>query len=238
MFKRRYAAAGGALVLLLAVAQTSPAEYFVTFPVGRQGTIGAFGPTNYNYYPSSFGSPYYQSPYYAPSYGGYNRYGYNSNSVNTVTPLYYGVATFAPGYSAAYSYTPTQPVSPSPDLAGKIADPAAPAAYSMPNYPVRSPDYNVLYPVSPPLSQRADNTAKVKVRVASDAELWFDGHATSQTGAARSFTTPALEQGQNYFYDIRAKWDANGKPVDQTRKVSVHAGDHVVVDFLRNETSK
>jgi uncharacterized protein (TIGR03000 family) len=243
MFKRGFAAACGALAVLLTVAQTSPAQVFVTFPVGRQGTIGAFGPTNYGYYPSSFGSPYYDLPYYTPYYGGYNTSyywpGYSSYSANTVTPLYYGAATFAPSYSTAYSYTPPRLVSPSPDLAASIANNfASPAAYSTPAYPLRSPDYNVIYPVSAPLSMLADNTAKVEVRVASRAELWFDGHATSQTGTDRSFTTPTLEQGQDYVYDVRAQWDANGKPVIQTRKVTIHAGDHVVVDFLGNETKK
>jgi uncharacterized protein (TIGR03000 family) len=239
MFKRGYAvAACGALAMLLTAAQTCPAQ-FVTFPVGRGGSIGAFGPRNSIFFPSSIGSPYYGSPYYMPSYGGYNPSYYQpsySYSVNTVTPLYYGAASFAPGYSTAYA--PSRLVSPSPDLAAKIADSAAPAGYSTPNYPLRSPDYNVIYPISPPLSQLADNTAKVEVRVADGAELWFDGHSTSQTGADRSFTTPALEPRQDYVYEVRAKWDADGKPVDQTRKVTVHAGDHVVVDFHRPDAAK
>jgi uncharacterized protein (TIGR03000 family) len=249
MFKRStIAAVCGALALLLTAAETSQAQ-FVTFPVGRGGTYGAFGPSGYGGFPSSYGSPYYGSPYYGspystPNYGGYNpsyyRPGYSSYSVNTVTPLYYGPATFAPGYSSAYStaYAPPRLVSPSPELGARIADAAAPAAYATSNYPVRSPDYNVIYPVSPPLAQLADNTAKVEVRVASGAEVWFDGHATSQTGTDRSFTTPALESRQDYEYEVRAHWNADGKAVDQTRKVTVHAGDHVVVDFHRMDAVK
>ena len=56
MFKRSFAvAAFGALALLLTAVPTSPAEFvpFMTFPVGRGGTIGAFGPTSYSYYPGS-----------------------------------------------------------------------------------------------------------------------------------------------------------------------------------------
>jgi uncharacterized protein (TIGR03000 family) len=251
MFKRGYAAAAcGALALLLTAAQTSPAEVFVTFPVGRGGTLGAFGPRSIAFFPSSFGSPYYGSPYYgspyygspysSPLYGGYNPSyyppDYGSYSVNTVTPIYYGASSLTPGYSTVYA--PPRLVSPSPDLAAKITDAAAPASYATPTYPLRSPDYNVIYPISPPLSQLVDNTAKVEVRVAAGAELWFDGHATSLTGADRSFTTPALEPRQDYVYEVRAHWDANGKPVDQTRKVTVHAGDRVVVDFHRTDAAK
>jgi uncharacterized protein (TIGR03000 family) len=245
MFKRGFPlAACGALALLLTTAETSPAQ-FVTFPVGRGGMGAAFGPRGFGYYPSSFGSPYYGSPYYGspysnPSYGGYNpsfyRPGYSPYSMNTVTPLYYGAASFAPGYSSGYStaYAPPRLVSPSPDFAAS----AAAAAYATPTYPLRSPDYNSIYPVSPPLSQLADNTAKVKVRAPAGAEIWFDGHATTQTGADRSFTSPALEPRQDYEYEVRAHWDADGKPVDQTRKVTVHAGDHVVVDFNRTDAAK
>jgi len=239
MFKRSYVvAACGALALLLTAAETSSAQ-FVTFPVGRGGTLGAFGPTGFGGFPSYYSSPNYGSPYSTPYYGGYNspfyRPGYSSYSVNTVTPLYYGAASFAPGYSTAYA---PRLVSPSPDLAARLTDAAAPAAYATSTYPVRSPDYNVIYPVSPPLSQLADNTAHVEVRVAAGAELWFDGHATSQTGAERSFTTPELEQGQDYVYEVRAHWNGDGKSADQTRKVTVHAGDHVVVDFHRTDAMK
>jgi uncharacterized protein (TIGR03000 family) len=238
MFKRStVAAACGALALLLTAAETSQAQ-FVTFPVGRGGTIGAFGPRNFGYYPSSFGSPYYGSPYSTPYYGSpsYYRPSYGSYSVNTVTPIYYGAASFAPAYSTAYA--PPRLVSPPLDALDQETGRTSPAAYATPTYPLRSPDYNTIYPVSPPLSALADNTAQVEVRVATGAEVWFDGHATSQTGTDRSFSTPALEPRQDYEYEVRAHWSADGKPVDQTRKVTVHAGDHVVVDFHRTDAVK
>ncbi len=242
MFKRGFSvAACGALALLLTAVQTSPAEFFpyVTFPVGRGGTIGAFGPTSYSYYPGYFGSPYYRSSYNNPYYGGYNpsyyQSAYSSYSVNTVTPLYYGSAGFAPSYNTAYS--PARLVSPSLSSLAAI-NRAESAAYSTPIYPLRSPDYHVIYPVSPPLSEVADNTAHVEVLAPADAQIWFDGHATTQTGTERSYTSPALEPHQAYVYDVRAHWEANGKSVDQTRQVTVHAGDSVVVDFHQAVAAK
>jgi uncharacterized protein (TIGR03000 family) len=243
MFKRSYVVtACGALALLLTAAQTCPAQ-FVVFPVGRGGTFGGFGPRSFGFSPS-FGSPYYGSPYYgspysSPYYGGYNpsmyRPGYSSYSVNTVTPLYYGAASFSPAYSTAYA---PRLVSPPLDTVARATDQTAPAAYATPTYPLRSPDYNVIYPVSPPLSMLADNTAKVEVHAPAEAKIWFDGQATTQTGTERSFRSPALEPRQGYEYEVRARWDADGKPVDQTRKVTVHAGDHVVLDFHRPEAAK
>ncbi len=236
MFKRGFfATAFGALTLLLTAAQTCPAQ-FVTFPVGRGG-IAAFPVRRFGFFPSTFNSPIYGSPYYTPMYGGYTSPYYQTNStsysVNTVTPLYYGAASFAPGYSTAYS----SPRLVSPSL-GSLAplDGATSASYDAPAYPVRSPDYNVINPVSPQLSQlaaysTAGETASVQVLAPANAEIWFDGHATHQTGADRSFTTPALDQGQDYVYKVRAHWDADGKAVDRTKEVTVRAGGRVVVDF-------
>src|SRR5262249_29397468 len=58
------------------------------------------------------------------------------------------------------------------------------------------------------------------------------GEKTSQRGQFRRFVTPALEQGQNYTYEIRAVWDDNGNKVERTRKVQVRAGQQSSVDFM------
>ena len=67
--------------------------------------------------------------------------------------------------------------------------------------------------------------------VPSDADVFFDGSATTETGTERVFVTPALAVGQKFDYDIEAQWSANGQAVDQTRKVLVTAGANVRVDF-------
>jgi uncharacterized protein (TIGR03000 family) len=76
-----------------------------------------------------------------------------------------------------------------------------------------------------------EGTAKVTVIVPLDAEVYFDGSPTTQTGSERQFTTPPLEKGQNYSYQIRASWDADGDTVSRTKKVFVQAGADVRVDF-------
>jgi uncharacterized protein (TIGR03000 family) len=77
----------------------------------------------------------------------------------------------------------------------------------------------------------ADASATVQVEVPANAALWFDGVQTKQTGARRTFHTPPLERGHNYHYDVKARWEENGKPVERTRRVSVSAGARVTVDF-------
>jgi uncharacterized protein (TIGR03000 family) len=231
MFRRSFSvAACGALALLLTAAEASQAQ-FAFFPVGRGGTGAVFGPRGGFFFPGAFGgAPFYPYGYgYGPSYS--QSYASASVSINMPTPIYYGAASL-PGYSAGYSSP--RIVSPPPGVGLRTAD-AGEAA----NYPTLSSDYATRYPVSPPVSlvaamtERAGDGACVEVRVPDSAQIWFDGQKTSQTGTERIFTSPGLESGQDYTYEVRACWTLDGKTVDQTRKVAVHAGNHVVVDFLR-----
>jgi uncharacterized protein (TIGR03000 family) len=83
----------------------------------------------------------------------------------------------------------------------------------------------------PPTPVQGEGTAKVTVIVPPDAEVYVDGSPTTQTGSERPFVTPPLQQGQNYSYQIRATWNADGDTVSRTRKVLVRAGADVRVDF-------
>jgi uncharacterized protein (TIGR03000 family) len=84
----------------------------------------------------------------------------------------------------------------------------------------------------------ADNRAFVQVRVPANAEIWFEGDKTTKTGPERAFTSPALEPGRSFTYDIRARWtDSSGKVTDETRQVKVQAGRTTTVDFGTADTS-
>jgi len=79
----------------------------------------------------------------------------------------------------------------------------------------------------------ANSTADVTVRVPADAKLYFEGIPMELTGTDRHFVTPPLTPRRNYQYDVRAVWNDNqGHEVVQDRKVLVHAGDNLTVDFL------
>ena len=78
------------------------------------------------------------------------------------------------------------------------------------------------------------NAAQITVRVPdADAQVWFEGQLTSQRGTTREFESPELNPGSNYTYDVRARWNRDGRTVDQTRQIVVRAGSMVNVDFSR-----
>jgi uncharacterized protein (TIGR03000 family) len=77
--------------------------------------------------------------------------------------------------------------------------------------------------------------AEIEVRVPEGAELWFNGAKTRQTGARRMFTSPPLEPGTSYAYDVKARWTQDGKAVERTLHVPVTAGTRRAVDFTRQE---
>jgi uncharacterized protein (TIGR03000 family) len=91
------------------------------------------------------------------------------------------------------------------------------------------------YVASYPPSSELTNAASIVVLVPSNAEVWFDGTKTSQTGSDRLFTTPSLTPGNTYSYEIRATWTANGAPVTQTRQVQVEAGKRSMVNFMEGK---
>jgi uncharacterized protein (TIGR03000 family) len=96
----------------------------------------------------------------------------------------------------------------------------------------RTPDFESYYGVAPASGTAATAaTARITVRVAPDAQIWFEDAATRQTGAIREFESPPLTPGKIYTYDIRAQWRAGGREVTQSRHVSVQAGGRVTVDF-------
>jgi uncharacterized protein (TIGR03000 family) len=83
-------------------------------------------------------------------------------------------------------------------------------------------------PSAPPAGQVV---AIISVIVPADADVFFDGSPTTQTGTERVFESPPLQQAVTYQYSIRARWTQDGVPVEQTRHINVRAGERVRVDF-------
>jgi uncharacterized protein (TIGR03000 family) len=92
----------------------------------------------------------------------------------------------------------------------------------------KPPQVARLDPSPPP---EGSSRASIEIRVPADADLWFDGYKSSQMGPVRKFSTPPLKAGQNYAYDIRARWTVNGAPAEQTRTVVVQPGERARVEF-------
>lgn len=211
-----------ALAVVLGMAQTSDAQFRFGVGVGGHGSgvyfgntpyYGGYGyghgygysPYGYGYSPYGYGLGYGHNSWYNPGYsGGYSR-GWPSY-YSTYTPSYYS----SPGYSSGYAYgTP-------------------------------SSGYQSFYPANTGGTQYAsnesqsmnNNTVFMEMRVPPNAEVWFNGTKTQQTGMFRQFVSPQLEAGKHYTYDIRVTWNEEGRQVARTRKLDVHAGDRMSLDFL------
>ncbi len=181
--------------------------------------------------------------YYGWGWGGWNGWG----TWNAYWPYYgYGYAypytgTYAGYYPAyggyAYSAYPTYPspyytystLYPSPVYSGYTASYVVPQTTL-----VAAPAGTTTQSFYPPTAESATpnpNEAVVRVTTAPDAQLWFDGVATTQKGPVRTFGTPELTPGHNYKYDVRVRWMDNGTPVERNRTVQVGAGRTVNVDL-------
>jgi uncharacterized protein (TIGR03000 family) len=69
------------------------------------------------------------------------------------------------------------------------------------------------------------------LQVPANAEIWFDGAATRQTGTTREFISPPLKSGHDYSYQVRVRATNGDQSFDKTRRVDVRAGDRITLDF-------
>jgi uncharacterized protein (TIGR03000 family) len=73
--------------------------------------------------------------------------------------------------------------------------------------------------------------ARITVKLPSNAKLWVDDVNCPLTSSERSFNTPPLAPGRQYFYTIRMEVERDGQTVSEDRRVFVAAGRQVNVDF-------
>jgi uncharacterized protein (TIGR03000 family) len=129
------------------------------------------------------------------------------------TPTYYPAATYL------------APASPNPTPAAPAAGTAQSTVRSF--YPSeRAEDYGGL---------GADSTGnraiRINVSVPAEAQIWFNGARTVQGGSVRSFVSPPVTPGQDYYYDVTATWQQGGREVTRSQRITVHAGDAINLNF-------
>lgn len=66
--------------------------------------------------------------------------------------------------------------------------------------------------------------ATIVVSLPAEAKLSIDDRMTVSTSAVRTFATPALEAGKEYYYTLKAEVVRDGKTVTSTERVAVRAG--------------
>jgi uncharacterized protein (TIGR03000 family) len=206
-------------------------------PLGlRFGGVGVvpYGAVGY-YYPGYYG--YFAGPFaygfYGPGYGVTVRYGLGLSGVRLGYGLGYGglgYGAFGLGAPGAGFGVPLAP--PANPLMQQRGQPGA-----MPPQQARPRQIPQPTPV-PPEEQEdeapvEDNAARVTVVVPEDAELWFNGTKTNQTGKRREFATAPLTPGKDFRYRIKARWIEDGKPVELTQTIKVRANSSQTVDFTK-----
>jgi uncharacterized protein (TIGR03000 family) len=77
--------------------------------------------------------------------------------------------------------------------------------------------------------------AKLLVEVPADAKLYIDDQLMKSTTAQRTFNTPMLDEGQSYYYILRAEVVREGKTYQDTKRVIVRAGEQVRTTFSDEE---
>lgn len=75
------------------------------------------------------------------------------------------------------------------------------------------------------------NAAMINVLVPANAEVWLSGEKQHQGGTTRRFMTKPLDPDKDYTAEVHAKWKEDGLQVDHTRRVTLHPGDRITVDF-------
>jgi uncharacterized protein (TIGR03000 family) len=73
--------------------------------------------------------------------------------------------------------------------------------------------------------------ATVVVELPSDATMMIDNYVSDLTSETRTFVTPDLVQGRDYYYTIKAEVIRDGKKVTQSQKIFVRAGRTTRVEF-------
>ncbi len=107
--------------------------------------------------------------------------------------------------------------------------------------PPKKPDEALPPPTKPgdtkPPEAVAPSRARLIVDAPADAKLYIDDTAMKTTSEHRAFQTPDLEPGQTYFYEVRVESQRDGKPVSETKRVLVRAGQEVHADFTDMATT-
>lgn len=81
------------------------------------------------------------------------------------------------------------------------------------------------------LAGQGKDTARVTVKLPSDARLYVDGVLCPLKSATRAFNTPELDAGQRYYYTLKAEVVREGETRAATQRVLVEAGKLVTVEF-------
>jgi len=174
-------------------------------------------------YSSCYGSSYSScSGYGIYGCGGYGGYGgcYSSGSgcAGNVTSYscqgygIYGGTTYDMPAQYHYSSSPTENYSQS-----------YPSVVETPRMEMKE-EKKLMY-------SRSNDKAQVVVRLPADAKLYANDQLTELTSKERVFSSPKLDAGKDYEYNLKVEYTRAGKVVTDTQVVRVKAGGYSVAEF-------
>lgn len=79
--------------------------------------------------------------------------------------------------------------------------------------------------------------ATLVVEVPADAKLFIDDQPMKTTSAKRTFQTPPLQPGQQYYYMVRVEVVRDGEVKTETRRVIIRPGEEARAAFPNLETT-
>lgn len=148
--------------------------------------------------------------------------------------LYSGIGYAGFGAFGNYGMYGTLPVYAAPVYATPLFDAKPEIKPVDPKIEVKPVDVKPeIKPVIRPLQTNNSVPAKatVVVKVPANAKVYIDDNLMHSTSAERTFTSPALETGQSYYYTIRVVTEKDGKEVADVRQVTVRGGEVSRLDF-------
>lgn len=77
----------------------------------------------------------------------------------------------------------------------------------------------------------ATGRARVVVSLPANGKLFVDDLPIRNAAEIKTFRTPELSKGQQYFYEMRAEVLVDGKVVSRTQRVTLTAGETIRADF-------
>jgi uncharacterized protein (TIGR03000 family) len=119
-----------------------------------------------------------------------------------------------------------------PVIYGNVTNPNPPTT-PVPTPPIPSSDTKPTTDPNKGVEKKSGAGATLKFQLPGDTKLYIDGRLIPVTGAERTFTTPPLEAGMKYFYDVKAELTVNGSPIVEERRVIVESGASISESFAK-----
>jgi uncharacterized protein (TIGR03000 family) len=159
-----------------------------------------------------------------------------SGAPSTVAPA---TGTPTPAQKPATGETPTTtpaPITPPPTTTPAPITPPPPAT---------TPTTPAAPATTPPSLEKAtsglptlENSALLTISVPYEAKITINGLATQSTGSRRQYASFGLQPGLNYQYDIHAEIVRDGKIVEESKTVTLTAGQQEAVAFGFNKPAE